>query len=444
MAENDIYDSEARYKRFKEGLNTLCTPPNKGKQRYYCKNKANLKYFEKLFIRWEARDNSYIRRVRLCKSFTFILHNTDKDLKDLGREDIDSIVANMHSVCKSPKSKSDFIKDLKYIWKIILPDKDIHGREDDTIVPYVVRHLSPKIDKSREKTRSDKLTFEEFENIKVYFSRDIRLQCYFALAVESIARPQEILFRRIKDVELHDDYAKVIISDHGKEGTGFMQCIDSYPYLVKLLESHPFKNDPEAFLFINNGKKNFNKQMTPTNVNQQLRMACRELKINKNITCYSLKRNGVTFRRLIGESDMEIQHAARWTSTRQLKTYDMSNHEEAFKIQLIKKGIIKPDKPELKQYQPENKKCFFCEALNPSDSITCSACKRPLDRKKLMKIEQNKNEELSQLKQEIETLKQSLEARKPYEDMMAQFFQDERVQGLFKEMVKNVEIRQTH
>ncbi len=39
------------------------------------------------------------------------------------------------------------------------------------------------------------------------------------------------------DVELHDNYAKVYLSEHGKEGVhGFLRCIDSFPYLVRWLE----------------------------------------------------------------------------------------------------------------------------------------------------------------------------------------------------------------
>ena len=430
MAEDDIYGSERKYNKLKANLPDLVNPVKKGKRKYFCKNAVNLTYFRRLFARFEAKDISFIRRLRLAKSFGFVLHNTSKDLKELNREDIDKIVANMHLVCKSPKSKSDFVKDLKYIWKIILPDNDAEGRADETLVPYVVRHLSAKMDRSKEKSRGDKLSFEEYEQLMAYFSRDIRFQCYFSLAVEGIARPQEILFRRLKDVELHDNYAKILISDHGKEGTGFMQCIDSYPYLVKLLESHPFKGNPEAFLFLNNGRKKLNQQMTPMNINQQLRTACKALGINKNVTSYSLKRNGVTFRRLSGQSDMEIQHAARWTSTRQLKTYDMSNHDESFKIQLIKKGIIKADRPELQQYQPENKRCSFCKTLNASSSVTCSNCKRPLDRAKILNQEMHSEKAIQSLQQQLAEIEKELELRKPYEEEIAQFLKVPEVQEM--------------
>ena len=72
----------------------------------------------------------------------------------------------------------------------------------------------------------------------------------------------------MKDVEQHDNYAVIQISDHGKKGTGTMQCIDAYPFLIKWLEQHPFKNDSNSFIFVNTGKKRLGDQFTPFNVNK--------------------------------------------------------------------------------------------------------------------------------------------------------------------------------
>jgi hypothetical protein len=171
--------------------------------------------------------------------------------------------------------------------------------------------------------------------------------------------------------------------------------------------------------------------MTPININQHLKSACKALGISKDITSYSLKRNGVTFRRLRGESDMEVQHAARWTSTRQLKTYDMSTQKEALRIQLIKRGLIKADKKEYGKYQPENKRCAFCDTLNAFNNKFCDGCKRPLDRKGLAQIDKKKDEEINELKTEVQALKESIEQRKPYEDMMYKFLQNKQVQEMF-------------
>lgn len=435
MAEDDIYGSKGRFENMRNNLEKLCIPPEdrllkKGK--YFCKNKENLAYFEKIFRSFDAKDTSFIRRLRLSKTLLFITHFTEKNLKDVERDDVEIIFGEMHRVCKSPKSKSDFVKDIKFIWKIILPELDKFGRPDETLVPYVVRHLSAKIDKSREKMRNDKFTLEEFENILNFHAEDLSFQAFVTLSLEAIGRPQETLYRKVGDVELNDSYAQINLSDHGKEGVGILQCIDSYPNLIKWLDVHPFKNDKNAYLFLNN----FNDQLTPDAVNKKLKKACKALGINKNITCYSIKRNGVTFRRLKGESDMDIQHAARWTSTKQLKTYDMSTQQDAFKQQLIKKGIISADKESLKKYQPENKKCMYCETLNISTAMVCSNCKRILDRKKLAELEGLKDDEIKKLTIEIDDLKKQIEKRKPYEEMMNQFFQKKEAQDMFEGFFK--------
>jgi len=400
MAENDIYDSKRKFKNETKNLEEICTPPEKSNKRkkYYCKNRANLTHFKRLFKHFEARDLSYIRRIRLTKTLKMISFAATKDFQKLNRDDIDEVMSFMHTVYKSPKSKSDFVRDIKFMWKILFPERDDKGRVDDTVHPYPVRHLSPRIDKSREKRRQDKLTLEEFEKLVNFFSGNPMMQFYLTLAVESLGRPQEILYTKIKDVEQYENYAKIWISEHGKEGTGFLQVIDSYPYLLKWLDHHPLSKNPDEFLFING----YHKQVKPTYLNKGLKRACQALKIVKPITPYSLKRNGVTFRRLRGDSDMEIQHAARWTSTKQLRTYDLSQQDDAFKMRLVKKGLFKED--EYKHLEQQIKECQFCGHKNGFAADHCNTCKRPLDREKVRKLEMKRELELQQRKKEIEKL----------------------------------------
>lgn len=399
MAEDDIYGSRSRYERFKSNLNALIRPPSDRRmRRYYCRNPENLEYFRKLFIHFETRDISFIRRMRVLQSMKAISSSVTKNLADCTRDDIDQIMGIMHNKYNTPKSKETFIKDMKHIWKILFPEKDEKGRPDETLIPYAVRHLSAKIDKSRQKLRRDKLTLEEFEKILHYFSKDPKIQAYLTVSLESLARPQELLYVRIGDVELYDNYAKIYISEHGKEGVGLLQCIDSYPYLLKWFEIHPLKQDKQAFLFINTGYKNHCKQLKPININKMIRMACNHLNIQKPITCYSLKRNGVTIRRLRGESDLEIQHAARWTSTKQLKTYDLSSQDEAFKIALQKRGLLKAD--EKVQESMKTKSCPFCNETVGFGEILCPKCRHLIDRNSIL-TEKKKDDEIRRLKQII-------------------------------------------
>jgi integrase len=347
--------------------------------------------------------------MRILQSMKFIASSTTKYLANCDRSDINQIMALMHNTYISPKSKETFIKDLKYIWKTLFPEKDEKGRFDETLVPYVVRHISARIDKSRQKLRKDKLSWEEFEKIVNYFANEHRIQAFLTLALESLARPQELLYLKIGDVELYNNYAKIFISEHGKEGTGILQCIDSYPYLIKWLNLHPLKKDKTAFLFVNTGNTNTFKQLKPKNINNAIHKACKALSINKPVTCYSLKRNGVTLRRLRGESDVEIQHAARWTSTQQLKTYDLSSQDEAFKLALEKRGLVQSDKNTAESLK--TKTCPFCNESVGFGEIICPKCKHALNRGVILD-ERQKDEKIRQLTQIVENMDSRFEKLK--------------------------------
>lgn len=403
MAENDIYNNQKRYERFIAGLDQLVVEPiraggnRRGKRKYWVKNPENLTYFRKLDNYFRAADRSYVRRNRVFGSLLLVCHVIRKNLNSVEREDIDTLLIAMHETYNTVKSKETFIVDLKFIWKVLFPETDEKGRPDETIVPYVVRHLSRKIDRSRQKLRPDKLSWDEYERIVDYFSNDPRMQAYLTLSLESLARPQELLFIRLKSVELFENYAKLYITEHGKEGVGLLQCIDSYPYLLRWIEVHPQKNDQDAFLFINTGRTNNLQQLKPFNINKALRKACTELGINKPITCYTLKRNGVTMRRLRGDSDVEIQHAARWTSTDQLKTYDLSVQDEAMQIALEKRGFIPSSKQAL---MIKTKNCPYCKATVGFSEKVCSNCHHVLDRDSVIS-EQRKDAEILELRKSL-------------------------------------------
>ena len=97
------------------------------------------------------------------------------------------------------------------------------------------------------------LTFAEFERFIAYFASDKRMQAYLFLALESLARPQELLYLRIRDVQFFDNYAKIYVSQHGKEGTKLIQCIDSFYYIQQWFCEHPNRKNKDAFLFTTNG-----------------------------------------------------------------------------------------------------------------------------------------------------------------------------------------------
>lgn len=392
MAQDDIYGNKGRYERFVNNLEDVLQKPQGSDRRkkYYCKNRANLKYFRLLIRRFEVDDLSYIRRLRLLYTLKFLTYHIAADLKDVNGNDRDNLIIQIRkSISSSNLGKTEM--DIKRVGVILFEEKDR---------PEFFTNFKIRTDKSRERAKKDKLTFEEYERIINFFSGDEVMQAYIALAFETLARPQEIFFLKIGGVELFDNYATLQVAEHGKEGPKQLLSADSFPYLLRMLEKHKDGKNKEAYLFLNQ----YGRQMTPYSINKRIRKACKKLMINKPITCYSLKRFGVTYRRLQGESDVEIQHIAGWTSIKQLKAYDQSDRMDVFKRQLIKRGLLKDNS--LKVNTPKTKVCQYCSELIGFAESICPKCKHIIDRS-LIRERINKDREIIEFIRGIEEFKKA-------------------------------------
>lgn len=415
MVSNDIYNSKEKYENYCNNFSNLTTGISnftKGtkekkirKRKYICVNPANIKCFTALSNHFEIADISYIRRLRVFRVLIFICNYIPKDLVKAERDDIDEVIRQVRRANWAISTQREFIMDCKFIWRTLFPEKDNKGRVDETITPYPVRHLSGKVDKSKEKRENTTFKPSEFERLLSTFSQDTRIQAFLALSVESLGRPQELLYLKIKNITIQNNYAEIEVTSHGKEGCKLLRCIDSFFYVSKWLNEHPLKNNPEAYFFINLGKTNKYEQMTIENINKHLRIHCTLCNMKK-ITSYDLKRSGITLSRLRGDSDADIQHRAGWTSTKQLKVYDYSSQRDSFKRELVQRGLMLPD--ESTKDLHIIKVCVFCRTTNGFAETICIKCKRPLDTKALLKKEEDKEKRIDELTRRMDDMQQAM------------------------------------
>jgi len=368
MAEDDIYGNKKRWENWVlEYINkkNILKKPENPKRLYYCKNKENFKYYVKLIRSFEVDDLSYIRRGRLKDVMNLLCFFIDIDLKNANSLEREEIIIRIRERIK-PSQLTKTASDIRRIGRILF---------DDVERPCFFREFRIKTDISRQEARKDKIGIIEFDKIMKYFNKKSNIKAYLSLAFESLARPQEICYTKIRDVEFYDEgYAIVHINSHGKEGIKKLLSIDSYPYLLQMFTEHKDRTNKEAFLFLNE----YGNQLTPFSINKQIKLACKKLKIDKPITCYSIKRFGVTYRRLQGDDDITIQKIAGWKSTKQLKTYDLSDQDDVFKIELVKRGLLKDNK--LKEYQPKTKICGYCGHLVGFSETKCPKCNILVDK----------------------------------------------------------------
>src|SRR3990167_144056 len=342
MAENDIYNSKSRYETNLKKIESGAYLRPQDRTPYYIRNPENLKYFKILVRELEFRDMSYIRRISFLKSLKIMCYYTKKNLKNVTREDVKDVLIQIQKT-HNFTSRREFISYNKTIWKIILPEKDLQGREDDLITPYAWR-IKVHNDKSTQTERKDKTTEEICKQIIGSFDDDPRMQLYYSLLYYNLARPQELCYIDIENAVDFGNYARITIASHGKEGIKHLQLIENYNYFKRWMMIHPKRNDPKSPLFVNMCNNVFNgTRMNPSTTNEILRRKLKEIGFEKKLTNYSFKRNNVTHRMLRGEAPQNIQKRAGWSSTDQLRIYDLSNQEDFMEKELIEKGIKKND-----------------------------------------------------------------------------------------------------
>jgi integrase len=430
MARNDAYNNKDKYEKTKANIKDFLLTPKervskslteekrlKGHKAfrndtYYCKNPANLKYFQVLFDRFEAKDLSYIRRIRVINSFKLICHATDKELSSMNQREIDKVVAFMHTRYNSVAGKKDFIKNLKCIWRILFPEIDSKERPDSTIVPYAVRHLkSTDVHKSQEVAR-EMVTPADINKIFTYFSNRPQDHCFLTLLYDAFLRPQEALYLRIKDIEIQDKVVLVHVRHHGKEGTGMTWVEGGYLPVINWYDIHPYRSEGDQPFFFP-GSNNTKDKYSLTTLKRRLKICCKEMNIKKRVTLYDFNRAGITHALVRGVPPTVIQKKRRWSNLKQLKNYDYTQTKDIMRSEMIRLGLIEPENKIEEMNAPLHKDCVFCNKRNNRLVENCVNCKRPLDRKKIeQKMQQQENilsldivKQLAQLQRQINEMK---------------------------------------
>jgi hypothetical protein len=260
-----------------------------------------------------------------------------------------------------------------------------------------------------------------------------RDRCYHAMEWDVSARPHELLKLKIKDIEFIDDeggnrYAKIVVN--GKTGERSLALIDSLPYVSQWISLHPQGSNREAILLPNmktskviqvntmfvlyrRYKKYFASLLSSENVPEEDKKKIEEL-LKKPWNPYVLRHSAITEKSGFLNSDSKLRQYAGWTARSNMHSrYVHFRGGESMTDLLKVKGIVKDDKRSINILKP--KICPNCNEQNRPDSQFCQKCRFiiSLDAyQKGIEEREKKNQELKELKQQVE------EIRCLYEDLI--------------------------
>jgi site-specific recombinase XerD len=301
-------------------------------------------------------------------------------------------------------------------------------REEDWITPEFAKLKKKKVKRISSYSESEIWDKEELLSI-IKYEPNIRNKAILTLLWDMDARNHELVKLKIKNLKIKENYAEGEIPFDTKTGSRYILLRSSFPYVCAMLNKHPYKAEPEAYLIYNDKTR---KALDPDTIN----WIFKELKkrIRKNIddgiinepneiekmeyllktkkwNPYCIRHSAITddadnipdnaLTKKVGWS-MNTKQRARYTKMKIGK--DLRN-----KI-LARDGIIldKSDMP-----KPSVIICWKCSHINGFDYQVCEHCNYPLHQNALDKIKEDEEKRFRELEEkhskEIQLIRQEIE-----------------------------------
>ena len=356
----DLYDRENKIKNTKKKFAEEC--------------KNCYKILEE-FERCLRLNNYSLGRIEKYWTFLRRIHSLLETCFDkVTKSDIENFVIKVDSNEKWKEwTKVDFKRILKFFYRWFIYRK----LEGD--YPEIVKWIKTKMKKCNEKAPDQILTKEEIKLLSNQAKNPME-KAFVLCLYESGCRIGEFLNIRIKDIQFDQYGCFILIS--GKTGWRRVRIIDYSKDLLKWLDSHPTKNDPESFLWID---PKTGKRINPSKANALLKKLKEKSGITKKVYPHALRHARAThLAKILTEQQLKVYFG--WVNdSRMASVYVHLSGKDVDEALLKAKGIkVKDQKEDIKQ---SIKKCPRCGENNSYLSHFCKRCGSPLDIKASFELE---------------------------------------------------------
>jgi integrase len=308
---------------------------------------------KKLILRYKnwrlANSVSIARTHREVISLRLLCEKFDVELDKIDENSLLGILAEIETENWKLTTKNEYKKDLKLFLRMI-------GRED---LASMIKCKEPR---DNNLTRDDLLAVDEVLKITSVSmnSRDPALiMCHLDLS----CRPEELLTLTVGDF-IRDSWGIKVEMRRSKTFRRSPHLSFSIPYVSRWLEAHPFKDDPEAPMWVdlNKLKKGI---AVPINNDTYTRIINRLLKRagitrKKRFTPYNFRHTGITMWSVILTEQQLSKRSGHVLGSAHLRRYAKLVDADTDKKILKELGLLDEEnsKPEVKKLTPV--KCSLC------------------------------------------------------------------------------------
>jgi integrase/recombinase XerD len=303
-----------------------------------------------------------------------LLEWLNKDYSQVVEDDIKVLITRIRSTELSEYTKADYLVKLKRF------DKWFNGGEEYS---SLTKKIKTTVKRKDLKLPSQLITPEEATQL-IEATTTLRNRVLLHLLWETGARVGEIANLKIKDLEFNQGECRLNLM--GKTGSRRVLLLESVRDLQNYLKIRN-STSSDDYVFIHEGVRNKNKQITYGCIAQLIRKLMKKSKINKNIHAHLFRHSRATYLASKGLNEAQLCTIFGWViGSKQTRTYihlSGAQVENAYKSLY---GIQKPD-----EHKQDLIKCPTCFEINLATNQTCQNCYNPLTIQGALKLKQEKD-----------------------------------------------------
>lgn len=333
-------------------------------------------YYEQMVSDSRAQEtiNAYMHKLKKFGEFL------NKPYEKVTAEDFRKFIVHLDS----NKAKLNYINGFKIVlrvfYKHILGLKD---NDDPLLKNLKIKRAGPV------KTPSDCLDQDEIKSL-INATENYRDRFLIHGLYESGLRKSEYMNLKFKDIKIHQNYAE-IISVNGKTGFRKMPIplITSFPDLIALKNNHPYKDNPEAPVFINLDRPD--RGLGAYGLNDSLIKYKKKAGIQKGVYPHIFRHSRLTHLGEQGFTEMELRLFAGWSPSSTMAAHYVHSKGRAVKNKILSNNGIetedsKQDKVVQKKLEPVH--CMRCGLINSAGSKYCRDCGAIIDLRTAFKLQE--------------------------------------------------------
>ena len=338
-------------------------------------------------------------RYRYIVALSLLDNFTNKSFENINKEDLEAFFT--YAMDRFAISTVDNIKTcIKRFYKWFL------GKDEE--YPSLVKWIKKSNRKPRLE-RSQLITEDEFKKM-VQACDNVRDRAILWILYECGLRVSELTSLKIGDFEMLED-GLGLITVRGKTGSRSIPVALALPDLLKWLERHPLKDDPQASLFITRRGN----ELSPDTVQRIVKKHAKRAGIKKRVYPHLLRHSRATM----------LASQFKEPILRQFFGWSQGSRTPEIYLHLSTQDVIKSYAQHLglknvKAKEPmKPKTCPRCGEINPPDSDFCSRCGHPFDEKfiaeKMRSISRledelkKRDQTIAQLQNQVDKLTQQLD-----------------------------------